>query len=193
MTEQIEFHSVDDLSHVVDTKSVSPQQPGRLFADGETLYYEDRSARPRQIHSLPARWIISTDLGWINDMCIIEAGGKKLLVAVCWDQGVRAYDIKNGAEEWRVELEEQLQGMERKINPEGITYDNQGHLFITDGEYPGNECIQMFSAADGAYMGRLPVDVRYRPRMVLWSEKLSTLVVTHKESHMIFIKVQSID
>ena len=179
---------MDDLSHIIKTESVAPHHPRSLCADGETLYYEDSSIVYRVIHTLPPGRVTKTDLGSIYDMCITEAGGKKLLVAVCSYRGVRAYGVKSGAEKWRVEQDEQLlPGMEKEFGPESVTPDTCGQLFFTD---YGTHCIQMFSAADGRYTGRLEVDLGRYPWRILWSEKLSTLVVIHERSCIEFIKIQ---
>ena len=186
---KIEFRCLDDLSRIIKTESLDPHWPQKLCADGETLYYEDGSAHLRTIHTLPPGQVIKTDLGWIDDMCITEAGGKKLLITVCGYNGVIGYDVRSGAEKWRVERDEQLlPEMEEEFIPDGVTSDNYGHLFVCD---DNNLCIQMFRAADGRYMGKLEVDLGRYPRRILWSEKLSTLIITHDESCMEFIKIQS--
>ena len=186
--QKIEFRCLDDLSHVIKTHSLDPHQPLHLCADEETLYYEDDSVNPYVIRTLPPGQVISIGLSGVDDMCVTEAGGKKLLIAVNWIQGVRAYDVRSGAEQWRVEGEQLLPGMEmeERFSPWGVTSNNQGHLFICDNK---NHCIQMFRAADGRYMGKLEVDLEQYPRMILWSEKLSTLIITHYESCMEFIKI----
>ena len=96
--------------------------------------------------------------------------------------------MESGAEEWRLEWEK-LPGMEERFSPVGVTRNNQGHLFICDQN--DNQCIQMFRAADGQYMGRVPVDVGFCPREVRWSEKLSTMIVAHDWGYAEFIKIQS--
>ena len=178
---------------------MAPFMPGPMCTiSPSTLLYVDQGISPRKIRWVecsptkpqPDITMTRTQLTNVRDMCLVQNGGNLLLVAT--GDGVHAYNTKNDNLEWSVEGK--LPGMACRIEPQGLTTDGRGHLFVCD---TFNSCIQMFSA-DGTYLHPLLSQGEQglgQPWGVRWSKSTQSLVVVHKiENHIIYhvsiIKVQ---
>ena len=107
-------------------------------------------------------------------MSFSKDGDKQLLLVAGGDGGLFAYDTETDKLVWKVE--EKLPGMKYKFNAFGVATDGRGHLFVTDFANPhkdGNGCLQMFSVADGQYLGCLMKDKEYlgNPLRIFWCEE----------------------
>ena len=185
-TQKIEFRNAADLSHILLTHSVAPHEPGKLCTTAPSaLLYDDKSKTPREVHWLELSWskpkaaagkrVTLTEVYYVHGMCFVQDGDKQLLV-VASHKDVLVFNAATDKLEWKVDGG-QL-GMEKHMSPIGITTDGHGHLFVADSHY-GNRCIQMFSASDGQYLGRLIKDEELFgiPGKMYWCDKTSSLVV----------------
>ena len=69
----------------------------------------------------------------------------------------------------------------------GVAVDDNGRLFVAD---TANECIQMFSAADGQYLGCLMKQGDQGltwPNRLRWCDTSSSLIVAHHDGAKYFI------
>ena len=107
------------------------------------------------------------------DICFVQDGDKQLLIVGAFEAGLIAYNIKRGKLEWKVDGK--MDRMEQVLDAGGVSTDGRGHLLVADS---GNECIQMFSASDGHYLGFLMrgVETIGDPIRVHWSPETSSLL-----------------
>ena len=181
---------------------MAPHKPGKLLytAASSTLLYEDKSKTPHEVHWLdlsgtlpkPAagKRVIHTQEHYFCYMCFVQFIDKQLLVVAC-GEGLFAYDT--GTDKLAYKVSGRCSGMEKDIHPMGITADGRGHLFVCDWLY-GNNCIQMFSASDGQYLGCFMKDeeILGTPAKMYWCEKTSSLVVLcllRKKYHLKRLKI----
>ena len=105
-------------------------------------------------------------------MCIVEQGGKQILVTSNNFAGLNAYDVTSGVVSWSVIG--RPPGMAEELCSVGVTTDKRGHLFVCDSS---NKCIHIF-ATNGIYMGPIlknhPLGT---PQLVRWHEQKSLLIV----------------
>ena len=96
------------------------------------------------------------------------------------------FDIERDKLEWKVKGN--LPGMEKSLDASGIAANGRGHLFVADG---ANRYIQMFSASDGQYLGRLMThnDADEYPSEMRWCEKSSALVCSYRFNDKWYLKV----
>ena len=81
-----------------------------------------------------------------------------------------------GTSEVLWEVGGKLLDMKGELCPLSVTCDGRGHMFVCDG---GNDCVQLFSAADGRYLGPVLREELLDPVSVRWSEETASLLVTH--------------
>ena len=182
---QIEIRDVNDLKKVLHSHSMAPQGPALLYAATPlTIMYLDANTKPYSVHWLnltdvqskiaAGKGVIHIELDdtSIRDMCLVQEGDKQIVVVAGGDGGLFAYDTETGKLEWKVK--EKPSEMMNAINTRGVTTDGHGHLFVCN---TANECIQMFSASDGQYLGRLMrgVETIGYPAKVHWNAETSTL------------------
>ena len=136
--------------------------------------------------------IIHTQLDDMFDICFVQDGDKQLLVVAAFEAGLFAYNIKRRKLEWKVDGK--VDGMEQVLDADGVTTDESGHLLVADS---GNECIQMFSASDGQYLGFLMkgVEIIGDPIRVHWSTETSSVLAACSLQdtfswHLQFINIQ---
>ena len=198
---KIEFRDVNDFNKILRSHSVAPHKPTQLDRNAaSTLIYSDESTKNIDVHWLdftgsnpkpPAgKVVIGTELHFIDDICFVQYGDKQLLAVAARKAGLFVYNIRKDKLEWKVDGK--VCGMERALRANGVTTDGRGNLFVAD---RGNECIQMFSASDGQYLGRLMkgVETIGGPFSVQWSAETSSLVAAcylNAEWHLQVINIQ---
>ena len=184
--QKIEFRDANDLSQILHTHSVAPQEPYGLYAaTPSTLLYVDGSKQPREVNWLELselepkttvrKPVIHLHNTLPKDMCFTQDGDKQLLIIATIDGGLFACNIETDKLEW--EVRGKLPGMEQAMNPMGVTTDGRGCLYVSDYEN-GNKSIQMFSVSDGVYQGCLmkDVDAHGAPAGIRWCDSKSSLV-----------------
>ena len=180
---------------------MAPHWPMRLCTTtASTLLYEDWTKSIHEVHCLDVsdaqpkpvagKSVIHAQLYRMYDMCAMQNGDKQLLVAAAGEDGLFAYNMKRDKLEWKVDVKPH--GMEKYMEVSGVTTDGRGRLFSCD---RANECIQVFSAADGQYLGCLIKDVETfgDPVRICWCEKTSTLLAAfwlESELHFTAINIQ---
>ena len=179
---------------------VFPHKPGELCAVGLYLLYKDLSkyefywldlsdGQPKPAAGKPVTHTRNDDN---EEMCFVQYGEKCLLVVAGGDEGLFAYNTDTDKLEWKVEGE--LPGMKYRFSAFGVTTDRCGHLYVAEGSY-GNRCIQMFSASDGRYLGRLMKGVERigDPIRVYSSAETSSLLAAcylQNKFYLQFINIQ---
>ena len=185
---KIEFRNKKNLNKIILTHSVAPHLPGILCSiSPSVLVYVDTSKNPRQLHWLdcgevkpkPLGITANTDFDSVEDMCVAESENETLLIVISYDAygPIHAYNSINGQLKWSVP---------KKI-PSGlfssyaVSRGDNGRLYVTDAT---NNCIQMFSASDGQYLGCFlkQGDQGLRnPHRLRLCETTSSLVVGHHD------------
>ena len=124
----------------------------------------------------------------VLDLQLDQWNNKDLLITTCYaDYGIYVYDISDGCLIWNVRG--RIPGMKEPLKAYGVAPDGNGHLFACD---RGNACIQMFSLADGKYLGALlrEGDQSLRePHWVRWCSTTSSLIVSHGADDQRYISV----
>ena len=137
--------------------------------DTGKVHLVDCSTRP------PISQEIPIESGAVSDMCT----SGDLLVITSYDEGVFAYTLDGGELKWNVSGK--LPGMQLDIDADGVTADEQGHLFVCDFN---NECVHELSARDGTHLGMVvrkgQVGVG-KPCNVTWHQESMSLVVAHSK------------
>ena len=87
-----------------------------------------------------------------SDMICVRIEGMELVVSTYDGAGLGACDPHTKKLVWRIQGN--LLDMEKEISAWSVTTDGKGRLFVCDGP-TGNRCVQMFSTADGEYLGTL--------------------------------------
>ena len=187
----IEFRDTRDFTRTLQIYTVpSSHNPGVICtAAPSVLLYVDASKSPRDVHWLdlseskpkPAagKRILRVQQDIFRDMSFTKVGDKELLIVVGGDGGLFAYDTDTEKLEWKVEGA--LPAMKYKFSAFGVATDGRGHLFVADFANPnkdGNGCIQMFSVADGRYLGCLMKDKEQlgNPLRIVWCKNTSSLL-----------------
>ena len=119
----------------------------------------------------------NTNVNGLLDMCVAESENEKVLIASSYDRNelIHAFNSTTGQLKWRKPKKIPSGTFESS----GVAGDSNGRIFVAD--YT-NSCIQMFSASDGQYLGRLLKNGDQgleHPRRLRWSEATSSLVVGH--------------
>ena len=181
---KIQFHDRENLNEIFLTHSVEPHQPGALCSvSPNILVYADTSSKPPQLHWLdcseeepkPLGITAVTNLDSVYD--ITELENERLLIVISYDANelIHAFDSTTGELKWSA----QKKIPRRTFESHGVAGDDNGGLFVAD---VTNECIQMFSASDGQYMGCFGKKGDQGLGHVIrlgWSEVTSSLVVGH--------------
>ena len=119
---------------------------------------------------------------YVVEICYIR-GGHSLLFAT--KNGLLAFDIKTGKQNWSVSLDQA--DLKEKMSISAITTDQQGHVFVCD---TNNKCVHVFSDDNGEHLGILlkkeDRDIGV-PHKIGWNHKSGLLVVTHKEDDSRFM------
>ena len=138
----------------------------------------DGSKKPLEVYQLDLseskqKQVIHTQQTIIEDICFVHDGDKQLLIIAVDSDGLFAYNTETNKLEWKMNRK-QLE-IENEMLFHGVTMDGRGHLFVTD---YNNKCVQMFSASDGHYLGRLMkgVETLFKPAGVYWTAETSSLV-----------------
>ena len=121
---------------------------------------------------------------------------KELLVVTCGhpeltNGGVQVYNLKTKQMEWSVEG--RLPGMKKFLKAQGLTADDQGHLFVCD---DNNKCVQMFNVVDGRYLGTLIKSGKQGlggPIRIRWCSRISSFVIIHWKNGKCWISVCKVD
>ena len=174
----------------VEKIRLGSKRPGALCtAFGSMLLYVDRSKNPSVIRWLdlslsPPREVkaTNTDLQYIYSMVCVTVKDKHLLIAAGGEEGIRAYDTESN--ELLLRKGGKLPGMGKDFNSYGVTADDSGHLFVCD---INGHCVQVFSVADGSYLGAILPDLR-NPRRITWCKQTSHLFVADEKSERCYIK-----
>ena len=119
----------------------------------------------------PVCFMILTDFEG-KSLVIISHGNPKATRG-----GSYAYNANTSHLEWSVE--ERLPGKNKVIKAQGLTTDDDGHLFVCD---DNNKCVQMFDVADGRYLGAAIKAGECglgEPWAIAYSSKMCALVVAH--------------
>ena len=172
---------------------MTPHQPGALCAVSPSiLVYVDMSKNPRQLHWLDCSKAqpkllgitANTNLRYLRDMCTVKLENEALLIVLPYDakEYIHAYSSTG-----------QLKWSGQKKIPSGtfksnsLAGDGSGRIFVADDT---NNCIQMFSALDGQYLGCFmnKGDQGLGDVSILrWCEATSSLVVGHYNDYKYFI------
>ena len=118
----------------------------------------------------------------ITDMIGVQDGSDELVIIDHVLYGIHCYNTTSKSLKWSVKGN--LPGMQSALFALGLATDGCGHLFVSDG-YDGNRCIQMFSVADGQYMGCLIKEGEQglgSPDNICWHSASHSLAVAHWES-----------
>ena len=191
----LEFRDPKKLQNVIYTHSVKPHEVSTLcVVPPSTLLFVDRLKRC--VHRLVCSGItpivfpcIACDYD-INDICYAKHFHENLVIVAC-SEGLQASSIGTGKVKWNIN-DVHLPGQNAIMNPFRIAAGGKGRLFVFD---VNNRCIQVFSASEGQYLGRL---IRNREHGLgdLWgmcfSEAASQLIVSHRKEIMAFIAVLNV-
>ena len=83
--------------------------------------------------------------------------------------------------------------MHKDINPNGITTDGRGNLFVCDNN---NGCVQKFST-DGSYLGTVLPEAEEKelgqPWKIRWCDDLSVLFVVYMKGNDWSIRCVDVD
>ena len=157
ISSEIEFRNRENLNEIILTHSVAPHQ-----------------VKPK-----PLGITANSNFRCVQDMCAAESENEKLLIVISYEENelIRAFTCTTGELKWRA-LKKIPSGT---FQSSSITGDVNGRLFVADHT---NECIQMFSASDGQYLGCLLKREDQGLGIVeilRWSEATASLVVGHQE------------
>ena len=185
----IEFRQLNNLTDIISTYSVAPQQPQALIkAAPSTLIYVDTGQTPAQVHWLHCEEAEPTADAGVRDVtcarqagslsCCAQNGDNQLLLFVSDSRDrIIAHNVENGIIQWQTG--DNLPGMEHLMDVRGVTTDGHGHLFVCDFN---NYAIQMFSVSDGQYLGCLIKEGEQslgKPARISCCKMTSSLVVAH--------------
>ena len=184
----LEFYDANNFKTTVLIYSMAFRNPGVVCtAAPSILLYEDKANSPRDVHWLDCRTsppkpsggtnVTRTKEGHIWSMCCVQNGKKRLLLTT-GAVGIYAYDTKSNSLEWSVT--DKLPGNARKMSPQSVTTDHKGHVFISDSN---NACVQMFSGADGKYLGAILKSESYRVSSICWNKQFSSMVVARTKNN----------
>ena len=191
----IEFRDQNDLNKILHTHSVAQKHSGILYqVSPSVLLYICGTAVKPEIHWLDCstippkedcqKNIIVLAENMFRNMCFVEEEINRkclLIVAPRGPQGIHAYNMETNSLQWKKEIE----GMARA----GVAPDGHGHLFVCDGD---NGCIHMLSVSDGHYMGCLIKQGDQGlgvPLWSVWSDEMSSLIITYREGNKLLISV----
>ena len=137
------------------------------------------------VHCLEDKTMTLTPGGSIFDMCFVERGSKRLLVTIQYTMiqevkksRIYTYDTDTKTLVWSIGGK--LPGMKKVIDPESVTTDGRGHLFVTDNN---NGCIHQITI-DGDYVGVVLTAGEQdlgKPKIVRWWKDSSSLIVAHEK------------
>ena len=122
-----------------------------------------------------------------SDMLCARIEGRELVVSTYDGAGLGACDPYTKKLAWRIQGK--LLDMDKEISAWSVTTDGKGRMFVCDGP-TGNRCVQMFSAANGEYLGTLIREGEESlgiPCNVRWREQSSSLVVADVRDKKWFI------
>ena len=156
----IKFYATEGLVEVYDLRMVT-STPGIFCVDSPaTLLFVDYQTNPLKMKwldcsKIPPRVIAASSLheSWVKDTCVAkEENGNKKLVGpfIKLAHKIQAVNVQLDQIEWS--FDESMRGMKEKLQPRGVTADDQGHVFVCD---EANACIQLFSVSNGSYSGTL--------------------------------------
>ena len=155
----IGFYATEGLAEVYDLRMVT-STPGIFCTDPPaTLLFLDYQTNPLKMKwldcsKIPPRVIADSSVheSWVKDTCVAKENGSKKLVGtfIKLAHKIQAVNIQSDKIEWS--FEESIPGMKEKLQPRGVTADDQEHLFVCD---EANACIQLFSVSNGSYSGTL--------------------------------------
>ena len=166
------------------------------------LLYEDRSKNPFKIHWLDCNEAkpellkeksFATSLPYITDIIGVQNGVDELFIATSLKNGIHCYSTATKSLKWRVVGK--LPGMCKEMWAEGVATDGHGHLFVSDG-WNGNRCTQMFSVADGQYLGCLIKEGEQGlgyPNGICWHSASHSLIVAHRKSAAWFLRMIDVE
>ena len=203
----LEIRDLEELK-LIQSCSMAPHYPDGLATPSEgVLFYADVSVKPSRIKRLELTSdLVSLDSGSIinlpqtniaHNVCFAQYALKHVVVVTCGvpyssHGGIFGYNVKTKKLEWQVEGK--LAGMTESLKAQGITADDDGHLFASD---DNNSCIQMFDI-DGQYLGAVLKKGDHGlsdPHALTWCKGLSSLVVVHGRGARFIsvIKVQTVN
>ena len=185
---KLEFYDANNFKTTVLTYSMAFRNPGVVCtAAPSILLYEDKANSPPEVHWLDCTTsppkpsggtnVTRTKEDHIRSMCCARSGEKRLLITT-GAASVYAYDTKSNSLEWSVT--DKLPGNLREMSPQSVTADQEGHLFISDSN---NACVQMFSCADGKYMGALLKSESYRVSSICWNKEFASMIVARTKNN----------
>ena len=189
-----------NLREVHLRRSVAPKIPCFLCPSPPNgLLYLDKSCEPNNIGWVTptsSGLLLTTQTNFAYLMCLVTFEDKELLVITCGQPrltkgGVQVYNLKTKQLEWRVEG--RLTGMKKFLKAEGLTTNDQGHLFVCD---DNNKCVQMLNVADGRYLGTLIKNGEQglgEPARIRWCSKISSFVIIHLKNDKWWISVYKVD
>ena len=169
--------------------SVAPHQPQALCSiSPSVLVYEDTSKNPRQLNWLdcsetkpkPLGIIQNLNLHSVQDMCVVESEKETLLIVISYyaNELIYAFNSITGELKWSAPKKTS----NGPFCSQSVTGDGNGRLYVTDAT---NNCIQMFSASDGQYLGYFIKQGDQglgNLHRLQWSETSSSLVVGHHDN-----------
>ena len=121
---------------------------------------------------------------WMQDMCVARLGDKEVLLGTFGKQPsktIEAVCLQSNGILWSFEGKVPDDAQQYGVQPYGIATDERGHLFVCD---QVNASIQMFSVADGRFLGSFPKEGEQglgKPKWIRCNKINNTLIVVHKE------------
>ena len=192
---KIEFRLVENLQQVVHRLDLTPRLPDGLCAvtssPSQLLYYDSHAGRVCQVDcsTAPCRFMqkeIPIEYDGQERVWSMCTSGD-LLVVTRYQKGVFAFSLRGGQCKWRVSGK--LPGMQQEMNAVRVAADEQGHLFINDGN---NKCVHVLSARNGAHLGLMVRKGELgigTPKEVTWHRQSASLVVAHEKNGVYHLSV----
>ena len=185
--------SLDVTPHYPDYMCAVTSSPSQLlywYKDSGKIHLVDCSTTPPTLQG--EKPIVYGGKEDLSDMCtsrdlLVVARGVDGVFAYTLD--VTPYTLYGGKLKWEVSGE--LPGMHWDMSAEGVTADDNGHLFVCD-EY--NRCVHLLSAQDGAHLGAVVREWRevlVRPQKVIYHRKSASVIFAHEVEEMYQLSVSS--
>ena len=194
---RIDFYNLNNLQKPAASRIFAEQRPTCLctVSPASNIMYwltkESQEIGQLDCTSLPPKAVVGIttpfDANEVSAMCCVNNRKRLMLILVQCNNGLSAFNIETGKLKWS--QKGRLDGMQREMNLIGVTTDGLGHLFVCDSD---NGCIQMFSAADGRYMGPLVREGEQglgELKCLGWCQSSGSLVVVHKKNSECYISV----
>ena len=193
---QIDFTPADNLKQILHRLDVGPHWPSGICvvtsSPSQLLYCDCLTDK---IHRVDCSTALPTPRGeipivhdrkkYVWDMCT----SGDVLVVTKGSEGVFTYNLDGGELKWKVSGK--LPGMQHDIFVHGVTADDQGHLFVCDGN---NRCVHALFARDGKHLGVVVREGEQglgKPYMAPWYSESASLLVANVRDGVCHLSVFS--